>query len=157
MCGGSRINEDAIKDQAIGAELRAAKIKEAKIYKLLLLGAGESGKSTVFKQMRILHGCGYSNNDLRFFKPVLQSTIISDVQQLLRAITIPAVRQALGGDDNIKIDQKLQNDVDELALIRFGNLELTEERGQVIARIWSSTLVKKVLVLVQFCMHLKSK
>ena len=31
-------------------------------------GAGESGKSTVVKQMKIIHGDGYSESELRSFK-----------------------------------------------------------------------------------------
>ena len=31
-------------------------------------GAGESGKSTVVKQMKIIHGDGYSKTELRSFK-----------------------------------------------------------------------------------------
>ena len=35
---------------------------------LSLTGAGESGKSTVVKQMKIIHGDGYSQTELRSFK-----------------------------------------------------------------------------------------
>ena len=31
-------------------------------------GAGESGKSTVVKQMKIIHGDGYNQTELRSFK-----------------------------------------------------------------------------------------
>ena len=32
------------------------------------IGAGESGKSTVVKQMKIIHGDGYTNNELASFR-----------------------------------------------------------------------------------------
>ena len=44
--------------------------------KILLLGAGESGKSTVLKQMRILHGGGYSVSDKQDFRPVVYHNIL---------------------------------------------------------------------------------
>lgn len=49
-----RIEEQIRKDQSISL----------RIIKLLLLGAGESGKSTILKQMRILHKDGFSKHDL---------------------------------------------------------------------------------------------
>jgi hypothetical protein len=42
-------------------------INEECVKKLLLFiaGTGESGKSTFIKQMRIIHGAGYSDDDKR--------------------------------------------------------------------------------------------
>ena len=48
--------------------------------KLLLLGAGESGKSTFLKQMRILHGEGYNQDALLTFRPVVYSNIVKGMK-----------------------------------------------------------------------------
>ena len=52
-CGPSRATKEEIaRDRRIGKELRRDFSKDAQIVKLLLLGAGESGKSTIVKQVR---------------------------------------------------------------------------------------------------------
>ena len=38
---------------------------QSKVTKMLLLGAGESGKSTIFKQMKIINKDGYSKKEVR--------------------------------------------------------------------------------------------
>ena len=49
---------------------------------MLLLGAGESGKSTIFKQMRLLYGTERSDDDLRMYGVVARSNIIVAVRKL---------------------------------------------------------------------------
>ncbi|KJE89708.1 guanine nucleotide-binding protein G(q) subunit alpha [Capsaspora owczarzaki ATCC 30864] len=51
--------------------------------KLLLLGAGESGKSTIVKQMRIIHGEGYSAKDCAEFKNIIYDNIVKSMQTLV--------------------------------------------------------------------------
>ena len=51
--------------------------------KLLLLGPGESGKSTIVKQMKILHGSGYSKDELLFYKKDLYRNVLEAMQQTL--------------------------------------------------------------------------
>lgn len=37
----------------------------------MLLGAGESGKSTIVKQMKIIHETGYSDEERKAYRPVV--------------------------------------------------------------------------------------
>ena len=60
---------------------RARQEDEGKI-KMLLLGAGESGKSTIFKQMRLLYGTERSDDDLRMYGVVARSNIVVAVRKL---------------------------------------------------------------------------
>ena len=52
--------------------------------KILLLGSGESGKSTIVKQMKIIHQNGYSKEELYMFR----LTVIKNVVDSARAIAL---------------------------------------------------------------------
>ncbi|KAL2008307.1 hypothetical protein VTN00DRAFT_8289 [Thermoascus crustaceus] len=51
--------------------------------KILLLGAGESGKSTIIKQMRIIHAGGFPEDERRQNRAVIYSNIIVAFKVLL--------------------------------------------------------------------------
>lgn len=53
--------------------------------KMLLLGAGESGKSTIFKQMRIINASGYSNDELKQFRWIIHRNVIDGIKILIEA------------------------------------------------------------------------
>lgn len=52
---------------------------------LVLSGTGESGKSTFIKQMRIIHGAGYSDEDKRGFIRLVYQNIFTSMQSMIRA------------------------------------------------------------------------
>jgi hypothetical protein len=52
----------------------------------LLPGTGESGKSTFIKQMRIIHGSGYSDEDKRGFIKLVFQNIFMAMQSMIRAM-----------------------------------------------------------------------
>ncbi|KAJ3337303.1 Eukaryotic translation initiation factor 6 [Gonapodya sp. JEL0774] len=54
--------------------------------KILLLGSGESGKSTIVKQMKILHQDGYSKAELQQFRATVHKNTIDSVVQLVCAV-----------------------------------------------------------------------
>ena len=53
--------------------------------KILLLGAGESGKSTFLKQMRILHGRDYSEQDRLDCRGTIYHNILKGMKILVEA------------------------------------------------------------------------
>ncbi|KAJ8782277.1 hypothetical protein J1605_010256 [Eschrichtius robustus] len=47
---------------------------------------GESGKSTFIKQMRIIHGSGYSDEDRKGFTKLVYQNIFTAMQAMIRAM-----------------------------------------------------------------------
>jgi len=82
---GSKVSEEEKASRALQAEHEAHHKEEKRKIKLLLLGAGESGKSTIFKQMKILYGVGFNQEDLKAAVPVIFSNVISSMQNLCKA------------------------------------------------------------------------
>lgn len=56
------------------------------VYFLVVAGTGESGKSTFIKQMRIIHGNGYSENDRKQFTRLVFQNIFIAIQTLIDAM-----------------------------------------------------------------------
>jgi guanine nucleotide-binding protein G(i) subunit alpha len=80
--------EKALKDErarskALEQDLNRDNQLDRQINKLLLLGAGESGKSTLFKQMITIYGQGYPEKERRTFKPIIHNNIISSMKALI--------------------------------------------------------------------------
>lgn len=49
-------------------------------------GTGESGKSTFIKQMRIIHGSGYTEEDRKGFTKLVYQNIFTAMQAMIRAM-----------------------------------------------------------------------
>lgn len=54
--------------------------------KLLVLGTSESGKSTFLKQMRIIHGTGYSDEERCTFIPLISQNIHTSIRILVKSM-----------------------------------------------------------------------
>jgi len=61
--------------------------QDSEIFKLLLLGAGESGKSTLFKQMVSIYGTGPSEAERRAVEPIIYNNVIISMQTLVTQST----------------------------------------------------------------------
>lgn len=70
-------------NKAIDSAQEKSQNTDEALKKLLLLGAGESGKSTLFKQMITLYGKGYSEAERISYKPVIYSNTIEAMRILI--------------------------------------------------------------------------
>ncbi|XP_063690202.1 guanine nucleotide-binding protein subunit alpha-14-like [Bolinopsis microptera] len=86
--------ERAQKDNsaAIDNELRKHKAEMEKELKLLLLGTGESGKSTFIKQMKIIHGQGFNQEDQIMYRRIIKKNIVSSMQNMVSAMDLLFIR-----------------------------------------------------------------
>eukprot|EP00800_Vazella_pourtalesii_P012428 TRINITY_DN2926_c1_g1_i1.p1 TRINITY_DN2926_c1_g1~~TRINITY_DN2926_c1_g1_i1.p1 ORF type:complete len:363 (-),score=30.95 TRINITY_DN2926_c1_g1_i1:111-1199(-) len=66
----------------IDKDLKNARRKLRTEKKLLLLGTGEAGKTTFIKQMRIIHGSEYDENEILEFKKIIFQNIYDGICKL---------------------------------------------------------------------------
>lgn len=74
--------EEKIQSKWIDQSLEKDKAADRDSIKLLFLGAGESGKSTLLKQMNIIHGPGFNREDRIQFIALIHSNVLSTMKQL---------------------------------------------------------------------------
>ncbi|XP_077982107.1 guanine nucleotide-binding protein G(o) subunit alpha-like [Glandiceps talaboti] len=126
------------RSRQIEKNLKEDGINAAKDIKLLLLGAGESGKSTIVKQMRIIHEDGFSIEDLKQYKPVVFSNTLQSMVAMLRAMETLKVDY---GDKEREDDAKMVFDV-------IGRMEDTEpptpELRDALKRLWADSGVQEI-------------
>jgi len=104
--------------------------------KLLLLGAGESGKSTIFKQMKILYGAGFSKEELEAYQPTIYSNTIVAMKQILLAIETFELKGEVGCMDSFDAINSLEDDNNILP-------ETMVTLGAHIKALWADAAVQK--------------
>ncbi|KAI8983317.1 heterotrimeric G protein alpha subunit 4 [Trametes punicea] len=66
--------------------LREAKIKLSKQVKVLLLGSGDSGKSTILKQMRLIHRVPFSSQEIESYRQLVFNNLTHGLTSVLEAM-----------------------------------------------------------------------
>lgn len=74
--------------RSIDKQIKADQKRMKREVKLLLLGAGESGKSTVLKQMRLIHASGFKSSEREGFRVVVFFNVFTTMQTLLEALEL---------------------------------------------------------------------
>lgn len=134
---GACVNSDSSKEDTqtnnkITRELNEGNRSREKIIKILLLGTGDSGKSTFFKQIRKLHQDQNTlNNEARKFIKVLRQNAKYSMQRLVvscRDRNLPLPKTA----------EQLDN-----AIAKEDPESLSPETADIIAKLWENQSIKE--------------
>lgn len=132
---GAGASAEDQKSKELEKQLQADADKESKTVKLLLLGAGESGKSTIVKQMKILHQGGYTKEEQLEFRAVIFGNILQSALAIIRGMEMLGID--FGSPSGQEDAQKLQNLSDS---IEEGTMP--PELADVIQKLWSDSGVQ---------------
>lgn len=76
------------KNKQITKQLKVDEKRLNREVKILLLGAGNSGKSTCLKQMRLLHAAGFNHQEREGFRMIIFSNVVTSMQVMLEMMQI---------------------------------------------------------------------
>ena len=87
-------------------ELKQNKKERQREYRCLLLGCGEAGKSTFIKQMRIINGDEFTEEEESEYKKAIAKNILSAIKTLLENMSFEE-EHAIQSDNTL--DNAMQN------------------------------------------------
>ncbi|PGH10008.1 guanine nucleotide-binding protein subunit alpha [Blastomyces parvus] len=86
-CGMSTEDKEGkARNEEIENQLKRDKLMQRNEIKMLLLGAGESGKSTILKQMKLINEGSYSREEKESFKEIIFSNTVQSMRVILEAM-----------------------------------------------------------------------
>ncbi|XP_060882673.1 guanine nucleotide-binding protein G(o) subunit alpha-like [Labrus mixtus] len=125
------------------AKLQSSKIEqdlcehartEMNVVKILLLGAAESGKSTLIKQMQIIHSHGFTKQELISFKPAVLDNLLTSMKVVLRGmgmlrINLANKKNKIHARSVLSCSQCLEDDQELLPFVAHAFCALWSDQG----------------------------
>ena len=118
------------RSKMIDENIKQESEKLSQVVKLLLLGAGESGKSTIVKQMKIIHEDGFSPEELLYYRAIVHSNVKQSMQVILQAMhhLEIAFESPESEEDIFKYDELIQRSEDGV---------MEQELTDIIMKLWA--------------------
>ncbi|PWN93526.1 guanine nucleotide-binding protein alpha-3 subunit [Acaromyces ingoldii] len=107
--------------------------------KILLLGSGESGKSTIVKQMKIIHQNGYNTDELMVYRLTVIKNLVDSAQAIVLALRKFALEpERPENRENADLILQYRVDADP-------NMILDAEVSRAIESLWQDAVIAQVM------------
>ncbi|KAK1216725.1 Rho guanine nucleotide exchange factor, partial [Marasmius sp. AFHP31] len=111
--------------------------KLEKEYKILLLGSGEFGKSTIVKQMRIIHNIGFSEPESAHYRSIICRNVLDSARAIILAMDKLKIQCMTGGNCAL-VDKIMNYNHDDKS-------GLSSEVADAISQLWQDPVTPEVL------------
>ncbi|KAF9260798.1 heterotrimeric G-protein alpha subunit, GPA3-like protein [Marasmius fiardii PR-910] len=135
----SRRNPDEKRSDDIDRQLEEDGKRFRRECKILLLGPGDSGKSTVVKQMRIIHKDGFSESERVSYAPVVYRNVLDS------ALAIIYTMRKHNIDCETASNRALADKIAEYELNESNGSVLNSEIAEAIHYFWQDPAVAKAI------------
>eukprot|EP01128_Nolandella_sp_AFSM9_P004161 TRINITY_DN181_c4_g1_i1.p1 TRINITY_DN181_c4_g1~~TRINITY_DN181_c4_g1_i1.p1 ORF type:complete len:360 (+),score=101.94 TRINITY_DN181_c4_g1_i1:28-1080(+) len=126
ICGSSEGRNE------IDETIKKDRKKQLTVHKLLLLGAGESGKSTLAKQVKLIHLSGFTEEEKKSYRLIINQNIITSMQTLLEGAE--KFEYTLKGKTLTRAAKMIADASD---------YKLTAELAEAVSTLWACEAVQK--------------
>jgi len=133
----------------IEQQMKAAHLNEKRTQRILFLGPGNSGKTTIIKQMRKIHNT-LSDSDIELMKPYIQDSIVAYMKVLCRQ-----AKEIAEKDDEkaTQVEKKNEALIEELFKLT-DPYTFDDKLSQLISTLWDDSAIKATLKFrSQFQIH----
>jgi guanine nucleotide-binding protein G(i) subunit alpha len=137
--GGGESSEQKRKSQAIDKQLEEDSKRLRKEVKILLLGSGESGKSTIVKQMKIIHQSGYSVEELHNYRSIVFKNLLECARAVIVAMRTFDIELA------IEENQQYADFLMEYSVESGPQASIDSEVGVAIRAIWTDPAKEQLM------------
>ncbi|XP_022084266.1 guanine nucleotide-binding protein G(i) subunit alpha-like [Acanthaster planci] len=125
------MKESTLRNRQIDKIIKEEQQIMRKTVKLLFLGAGESGKSTFAKQIRLIHHGGFSESERMAYKLVIYSNLISGMRAIIDAMSTLDISYS---HPTRQMDESIFRA--QAHMVEMGNLDMTQELADTIMELW---------------------
>ena len=146
-CGASSVvaiheatnNSNQTDEKTINEFQRQSSKDASKVVKILLLGSGEGGKSTIVKQMRIIYGGGYSERERMMYRSIIYSDTIKALYAILKEMEEM--------ETQFKDSSRLKDITTLTELTKdLKDTNLTNDIGDIMIRIWNDSAIQQTFL-----------
>lgn len=139
MCFGGKSEPKPVAGNDTKPQPQQTQTKPAK--KILLVGAGDSGKSTIFKQMRLIYNNGFTTDEKAKVRPMIYENILRNMMVLIQATKTLSLQ--ISTEENRERAEKIESLEQKILLApdRVWDSSLAQD----IAELWKEPAILQAM------------